>query len=455
MTEAAKVAWARGVAALQGNDAPSAASAFRDVIALDPLHSGAHNNLGVALEKLGRIEEALGAFNAAAEIDPDNWRAGGSLTRLIVSLASSVTPDRETIPPPQYVEIEPTKGCNLRCVMCHVSYMTEKAQMLDLDALGSIDFIRGIQVTVGSNFEPTIHPQFNRLIDTLNRNQNRIEFLTNGTRLSRLDVPALYDANFSTVTFSFDGIRKETYEAIRHNSSYEKTIAAIAEFRQSFARHPAVFAVNSTLMRANIEETWETVDVWDRMGIDTLRLIFMVARHPDLLAQSLWPIREKAFAILDNAAERLIAERRKIAIRSPWFAQSTLRDRYPDNIESDTVMSGHPGARLPETPRPQYQLGAAFGMTFPCRSPFTFLRIMPNADVQICYRFTIGNLRDGPLETIWNGEKARAFRSAIRRYQSVCNSCDYFKFCISSRSVDLNRKENYVSQPMLPLVGRL
>ena len=122
------------------------------------------------------------------------------------------------LPPPDAIEIEPTLGCNLRCVMCHVSYMTEKTQLLNLDALKSLSFVKGRQAIIGSGFEPSIHPHFNRLIDILNANQNRIELLTNGTRLDRVDVPALYDSDFSAITFSFDGVRKKSYEKIRRNA---------------------------------------------------------------------------------------------------------------------------------------------------------------------------------------------------------------------------------------------
>src|SRR5262245_13068133 len=149
--------------------------------------------------------------------------------------------ERGTLPPPELVEIEPTLGCNLRCVMCHVSYMDEKVKSLDLGALGDLSFIRGRHVIIGSVFEPTIHPRFNQLVDLLNRNGNRIELITNGTRISKLDCPAIYESELSIVTFSFDGIRRETYESIRRNANYRKTVDNILYFHDRFRNTEARF----------------------------------------------------------------------------------------------------------------------------------------------------------------------------------------------------------------------
>ena len=154
------------------------------------------------------------------------------------------------MPPPDLIEIEPTLGCNLRCVICHVSYMDEKVKSLDLNALGTISFVQGRHVIVGSSFEPTIHPKFNQLIELLNRNRNRIELITNGTRISKLDVPAIYDSNLSVVTFSFDGIRRATFEQIRRNTNYEKTMHNILYMWDGSVQLCQQFIVGNLLKRS-------------------------------------------------------------------------------------------------------------------------------------------------------------------------------------------------------------
>ena len=45
---------------------------WKQVINIDPDDSKAHNNLGVAYEAIGNMEEALAAYQRASELEPDN-----------------------------------------------------------------------------------------------------------------------------------------------------------------------------------------------------------------------------------------------------------------------------------------------------------------------------------------------------------------------------------------------
>ncbi len=45
---------------------------WKQVINIDPDDSKAHNNLGVAYEAVGNMDEALAAYQRAAELEPDN-----------------------------------------------------------------------------------------------------------------------------------------------------------------------------------------------------------------------------------------------------------------------------------------------------------------------------------------------------------------------------------------------
>src|SRR6185436_6009635 len=84
--------------------------------------------------------------------------------------------------PPEMIEIEPIHTCNLRCVMCHVSYETLSHARLDVEVL--LRHLRGLEgcyAAVGATHEPAAHPQFGRLIRGLHERGMRIQFTTNGT----------------------------------------------------------------------------------------------------------------------------------------------------------------------------------------------------------------------------------------------------------------------------------
>src|SRR5437868_4940984 len=102
---------------------------------------------------------------------------------------------------PELIEIEPTLSCNLRCRMCHVSYMpNEPRAVFDADLIARLACLKGKYFTLGSAFEPMVHPRFNDIIRQLNQIEARIELITNGTLLEEESLKVLTDSGLETVT---------------------------------------------------------------------------------------------------------------------------------------------------------------------------------------------------------------------------------------------------------------
>jgi tetratricopeptide (TPR) repeat protein len=73
-----------GTVALEAGDPAKAIEHFRAALAIEPRHSAAHYNFGVALDDLQRFDEALEHFERAAAIDPRNagaWVRWGEALR--------------------------------------------------------------------------------------------------------------------------------------------------------------------------------------------------------------------------------------------------------------------------------------------------------------------------------------------------------------------------------------
>lgn len=353
---------------------------------------------------------------------------------------------------PDLIEIEPTESCNFRCTMCHVSFMPEGHSFsLDLDQLGELDIIAGRHVVIGTGFEPMMHRQFAKLVEKLSQLECKIEITTNGSLLYGSNADALASSNLQIVNLSFDGIKKETYEKIRRNSNYEKVLENILKFKARFGKNRPKFAVNSTMQRLNMDEVPQLVDFWDSHDFDLVRLLFMVVREnsPELVKQSLYPVRTHFYSILDAVALESIAKNRKIGLRSPYYQFSPLRNKYPRNFYRDTVYSDNTAAiRLP-TPRQDFQQGFQNGNGFPCRSPWTFAKILPNGKVQLCYQFEVGDLKANSFKDIWLGATAENVRQQLLDDPSACKRCDYYRFCISSDTLDVDDVKNYFSERLV------
>jgi Flp pilus assembly protein TadD/lysophospholipase L1-like esterase len=72
-----------GTELLRAGKPAEAVAEFEQAIAADPTHAGAHNNLGVAYERLGRAE-AQAQFERAAQLDPNFTHAHFNLARILM-----------------------------------------------------------------------------------------------------------------------------------------------------------------------------------------------------------------------------------------------------------------------------------------------------------------------------------------------------------------------------------
>jgi radical SAM protein with 4Fe4S-binding SPASM domain len=333
--------------------------------------------------------------------------------------------------------------------MCHVSFMPPGYKStLNPDFLDNLDSIAGRHVIIGTGFEPLMHKNFVKIIEKLTELKCQLEITTNGSLLTGASADALANSDLRIVNFSFDGIEKKTYENIRRNGNYEEVLNNILKFKLRFQKRPPLFAVNSTMQRINMFEVPKIVDFWDAQDFDLVRLLFMVVREnsPELIQQSLFPVREQFYEILDDAASDVINKKRKIRLRSPYFRFSRLRERYPNNFTRDVVHSDNPDSVSIPTPRQELQQGFQDGKGFPCRSPWTFAKILPTGMVQLCYQFEVGDLSKQSFDAIWFGKKADSIRKQLTEDPAICARCDYFRFCISSDVLDVNDIKNYFSE---------
>jgi radical SAM protein with 4Fe4S-binding SPASM domain len=352
---------------------------------------------------------------------------------------------------PDYIEIEPTQGCNLKCRMCHVYYKEPKIDFLDLDRVGSFDFLKNKVVNLGAAYEPLIHPEINKLIDILNKNNCEISITTNAHFLSLKKIPALADANIGHMTYSFDGISKETYEKIRLNGKYENSLGNIENFIASFPGGTApVSAVNFTVLRINMHEIVSSPSFWSERGVDFVNYIAMHTRYDDpfLHENSLWPVKDQYFKCLEQTAQYVFDNKLKILLVSPYFMSDTFRAKWKDNVHTCYFSALQDWSRQAKNYRVMFESGSGFGTKFNCKSPFTAARILPNADLMLCSIHRVGNLYDGNFEDIWHGDSANSFRDKIVKNDAICQECDYYRLCIDGSMLDLNNIENYYSQHM-------
>tara|TARA_B100000686_G_C16697049_1_gene921163 strand:+ start:14 stop:1192 length:1179 start_codon:yes stop_codon:yes gene_type:complete len=166
----------------------------------------------------------------------NNW-----VKYLIYRYKFKVYPKRKIVTDfPQYILIEPTSICNLRCIMC---FQVDKSFSSNKKYLGymNLDLFKNIldqakengcnAITLASRGEPTLHKDFDKLSKTLHDSYLLdCKLNTNATMLNEKKINEILSANFSEVIFSVDAGTKETYEKIRYKGKFDKVVKNIELF---------------------------------------------------------------------------------------------------------------------------------------------------------------------------------------------------------------------------------
>jgi MoaA/NifB/PqqE/SkfB family radical SAM enzyme len=107
---------------------------------------------------------------------------------------------------PQIVRIDPVHTCNLRCIMCHVSYMKLTKGQIPFETLRRLEPLanRNVWADVGCIFEPTAHSRFGDIMQLFNDFGFRLSMTTNGTLMTDRVLQQIAGINLRQVTISFD-----------------------------------------------------------------------------------------------------------------------------------------------------------------------------------------------------------------------------------------------------------
>ncbi len=135
---------------------------------------------------------------------------------------------------PISVELSLTDACNQECIWCSdfplrkrsnsfLSYETFYNLLDDLQEGGT----RGVVIEGGG--EPTLHPQFNKIIQQLIHKKMDFGLITNGTRLQYRD----YLDKFSWVRVSLDASNPEEYQQLKGGDMFDQVIEHIRILAQN------------------------------------------------------------------------------------------------------------------------------------------------------------------------------------------------------------------------------
>jgi SynChlorMet cassette radical SAM/SPASM protein ScmF len=180
------------------------------------------------------------------------------------------------IPPLRSIYFYLTEGCNLRCRHCWIApkYQSEESEGIFLDKAlfesiieqGKELGLSNVKLTGG---EPLIHPQFEELIDIIQKENPGFSMETNGVLITKELAKRIQQIENPFVAVSLDATEPETHEWIRGvEGCFEKTVKGIQNLVDAGIRTQVIM----TLMKINRDQIEKMIRFCESLGVNSLKI---------------------------------------------------------------------------------------------------------------------------------------------------------------------------------------
>ena len=186
---------------------------------------------------------------------------------------------------PQYIRIETTNVCNLKCKMCFHSTendkkfkkgFIEKALFEKIvDQLVKYPETKNAYFALHIGGEPLLHKDIMHFIKYSRRNGFKPVLVTNGTLLAAEKSEELIRAGLFKIEFSFEGFDKETYESYRVGSDFGKVGANVDNFlelNKKYGKPVKTELVVVDLPNVSEEKKKKFISEMEKKGFDKINL---------------------------------------------------------------------------------------------------------------------------------------------------------------------------------------
>jgi Predicted Fe-S oxidoreductases len=267
--------------------------------------------------------------------------------------------------------IEPTNVCNLSCIMCPNSRLSDNKCSMNFDLFRKIiNEIKYVAKVIRLNYrgEPLIHPNIIEMIQYCKENTfARISLSTNGMLLTKELSKKFIETGIDEIIFSLDANSSETYYKIKGSEEFNKVVKNIITFLEMNTNNVGV-VVKLIQMHMNKDEIGLFKKRWSNYNCEV-----------------------------------------KISWMNTWANQ----------LSNNKNLSNHlcPNIDKPKTPCADlwYKMVITSDGVVPC----------------CCHDFMgnhpLGNVNTSEIKDIWNGKKIQHFRKMYTEFafphSTLCKNC--------------------------------
>jgi radical SAM protein with 4Fe4S-binding SPASM domain len=273
--------------------------------------------------------------------------------------------------------------------------------------------------------EPFLYEPLVSLVNYMKEKGLTIQIVTNGVGLEK-NAETIVANGWDMICVSFDGPR-EIHDKCRgvpgaFNAAV-KGITAIQKIKkQQKKKKPAIFVL-TTISKNNQYTLFDTVKEAEKLSPDGMVVYYSWFTN-EWIGQKHTQIANEKLGITPFAWKGYVRDTSNLDIDKITEQVQKIKS---ENISSHILFV--PDLRLNEI-RTYYTEPENFFGYKKCVSPWFQLDVMPNGDVVTCRDFpdfVTGNIKESPLLEIYNSEKHRKFRRALRSCENgvfpICSRC--------------------------------
>jgi len=290
---------------------------------------------------------------------------------------------------PISVYFYPTLRCNCRCVMCQTR--NNKAKDMTFDEIKSmIKFLRdwlGPFVLNISGGEPTCRKDLWKIISFASSLGVKVVLMTNGTLITKRDIPTIKKSGLKFVNLSLDSLNPEVYKKVRGKNLTRRALNGINVLKECNGIN---ININTTITRYNIDELPKLVEFTIKNGLSAISMNPLFLREECDIKREfnhLWPSNKKVDSIM---AKMITMKKEGYPILNSVKHIDLIR-RYYKNTES---VSGK------------------------CLVPL-IPRINSDGTMYICTEIA-GNICIESPNKIWNSKKTKSLRKSFSKCKKSC-----------------------------------
>lgn len=270
---------------------------------------------------------------------------------------------------PFCIEIESTTKCGLKCIMCEHTYWKEPVRDMTFEEFKKIvdqfPKLKWIGLTgIGEGF---LNKDFMRMLEYVKSRDIFVELYDGLFYPTREQIKKLVELEIDKFFISTDAATKKTYEKIRVNAKFERTVENIKFLFQTKKKMNAYFpevAFHYIVNSINVDEMLQFLDFVISVGGDGCEVIFtrMLHTHKD--------VKNLFVEVPQTLINELDKKGKELGLKVAWNAD-VLQDK--PNIKKCTewimpfiFVTGHviPCCACNEANRREFQKKYALGNIF-------------------------------------------------------------------------------------------